>query len=49
LFGGLPVSDFGPKSLALFRQKLIDAGLSLGVINHRVNRIKRCFKWGVSE
>jgi integrase len=49
LFGGLPVNDFGPKSLALVRQKLIDAGLSRGVINRRVNRIKRCFKWGVSE
>src|SRR5262249_29236836 len=31
------------------RQKMIETGLSRGVINQRVGRIKRCFRWGVSE
>jgi integrase len=28
---------------------MVDSGLSRGVVNHRVNKIKRLFKWAVSE
>ncbi len=28
---------------------MVDAGLSRGVVNHRVRRIKRAFKWAVEE
>ena len=31
------------------QQKMVDAGLSRGVINRRVGRVKRLFKWAVAE
>jgi hypothetical protein len=44
------VSDFGPKSLKAVRQDLITDGISRGVTNRRIGRIKRIFKprrpWG---
>lgn len=49
LYGSLPVADFGPKALGLVRQEMINSGLSRGVINRRINRIKRLIRWGVSE
>ena len=50
LFGDVPVEDFGPLDLKTVRQHMIDeADLSRGVINHRINRIRRVFKWAVSE
>src|SRR5947209_313700 len=49
LYGTLPVADFGPLKLKAVRQKMIDAGLSRGVVNQRVGRIVRAFKWGVGE
>ncbi|MBL9083485.1 MAG: hypothetical protein JNK76_16840 [Planctomycetales bacterium] len=50
LYGSTPVRDFGPLALKAIRQHMIDdENLSRGVANHRVNRIKRLFKWGVSE
>jgi integrase len=42
--------DFGPKSLQAVRQYMIDTeNLSRGVINNRIDRIRRIFKWGVGE
>ncbi len=42
--------DFGPLALKAVREHMITVeGLSRGVVNHRVNRIKRVFKWAVSE
>jgi integrase len=49
LYGHTEAREFGPKSLKTVRQHMIEAGLSRGVINHRVNRIKRVFKWAVAE
>ena len=49
LFGPTPAGEFSPLKLKAVRQRMIDAGLSRGVINQRVGRIKRVFKWGVSE
>jgi integrase len=45
LFGYSTASDFGPKALLLVRQHIIDAGLARKVINARVGRIKRLFRW----
>ena len=43
-------NDFGPKKLKAVRQHMIDAcNLSRNVVNKRVGRIKRIFKWAVSE
>lgn len=42
--------DFGPKSLKLVREHMIEfEDLSRKLINARVNTIRRMFKWGVSE
>jgi len=42
--------DFGPRALKAVRQYMIDTeGLSRKVVNNRVNRIRRIFKWAVSE
>lgn len=50
LYGSTPARDFGPRALKAVRQHMIGAeNLSRGVVNHRANRIKRLFKWGVSE
>lgn len=47
--GHLPVGEFGPIALKAVRQSMIDANLSRGVVNKRVNRIRRVFKWGVEN
>ena len=42
--------NFGPKSLTSVRQYMINVeALSRGVINNRVDRIRRILKWAVSE
>jgi integrase len=49
LYGTLPVAKFSPLKLKAVRQKMIDAGLSRNVVNQRVGRLVRAFKWGVGE
>jgi hypothetical protein len=59
LYGHTPAKDFGPLALKAIRQKIVEgyehpqygpqAGLCRGVINQRVGRIRRMFKWGVAE
>jgi len=50
LYGLTRAAEFGPRALKLVRQHLIDAqGLCRGVINARIDRVKRLFKWAVSE
>ena len=50
VYGRTLVRDFGPLALKAVRQHMIkEEDLSRGVINNRVNRIKRVFKWAVSE
>lgn len=49
LYGMTPVAEFGPMALKAVRQKSIEAKLSRRVINYRVNRIRRVFKWGVEN
>lgn len=41
--------QFGPKALKLVRQAMIDHGLARKVINQRIGRIKRLFKFAVAE
>jgi integrase len=40
---------FGPLALKAVRESMVAAGLSRKVINQRVGRIKRVFKWAVAE
>jgi integrase len=49
LYGTTPAGDFGPKKLKAVRQQMIEDGLCRRVINSRVGRIKRMFKWAVAE
>lgn len=49
MYDDLAVSDFGPLKLKAVRMHMVEAGLSRGVINQRIERIRRVFKWGVSE
>ena len=50
LYGNTSARMFGPLALKAVRQHMIEVdNLSRGVINNRVNRIKRFWKWAVSE
>lgn len=49
LYGNTPAVEFGPKALKAVRLAMIERGWCRQLINRRVNRIKRFFKWAVSE
>ncbi|MGO9110645.1 MAG: hypothetical protein ACLP9L_15600 [Thermoguttaceae bacterium] len=49
LYGSTPAREFGPKTLKAVRRHMVDQGLSRGVVNHRLSRIKRAFKWASGE
>lgn len=47
--GHISVADFGPVALKAVRDSMVADDLSRGVVNERVNRIRRVFKWGVEN
>jgi integrase len=47
--GDWPVSAFGPKALKALREKMRLAGNSRRYMNDNADRIRRVFRWGVSE
>jgi len=49
LYGNTLADDFGPKALKIVQEGMIKEGLSRKYINDSVNRIRRAFKWAVSE
>jgi integrase len=49
LYGHTLAAEFGPLALKAVRQSMIDADLCRNVVNQRIGRIKRLFKWAVSE
>ncbi len=49
LYGHTPGAEFGPLKLKAVREAMIQAGWCRGVINKRVDRVKRLFKWAASE
>ncbi len=50
LYGATRARAFGPLALKAVREHMIsEEDLSRGVVNHRINRIKRIFNWAVSE
>jgi integrase len=59
LYGYTPAKDFGPRSLKAVRQLMVDGyehpefgpqrPLARGLINQRVGRIRRLFRWAVAE
>ncbi len=50
LFGSSGLRRFGPKELKLVQQHMVQSKkLSRKVINHRISRIRRIFRWAGSE
>jgi integrase len=49
LYGSLPAAGFGPLDLKTVRARMVADGVSRGVVNRRVGRIIRAFKWASSE
>ncbi|MBN2562330.1 MAG: tyrosine-type recombinase/integrase [Phycisphaerae bacterium] len=49
LYGRTEARNFGPLALKTYRDELIAADLSRGVINNHVSRIKRFFKWATAN
>ena len=49
LYGHTPAKDFGPLALKAVRNAMIEADLSRKLINQRVGRVRRAFKWAVGE
>jgi integrase len=48
-YGLLPAADFSPLKLKALRQGMVESGLCRAVVNQRVGRMVRVFKWGVAE
>lgn len=48
-YGRTFVREFGPLALKAIQQEMVKSGLSRGVINSRIGKIKRIFRWAVSE
>jgi integrase len=46
LYGATPAVSFGPLALKAVRQAMIEDDLSRGVVNQRIGRVRRMFKWG---
>jgi integrase len=49
LFGSMPVSEFSSLHLLQARDAMIEKGISRKLINSRITRLKRMFRWGVSR
>jgi hypothetical protein len=49
LYGLTPARDFGPKALKATRASMVAKEWCRGVVNQRIGRVKRMFKWAVSE
>jgi len=49
LYGLAPAAEFGPKKLAAVRQSMIERGLCRTLINRRIDRVKRVFKWATEQ
>jgi integrase len=49
LYGDAMLTAFTPSALKAVRQAMIDSGLCRNVVNARVNRVRRMFKWGVEN
>jgi integrase len=48
LYGHTPACDFGPLALRAVREDMVRAGLCRAVVNDRVKRARRAFRWAAS-
>lgn len=49
LYGATPAANFGPKALATIRNEMIALDWCRTLVNRRVGRVVRAFKWGVAQ
>jgi integrase len=49
LYGRKPCAEFGPIALQVVMQQMAADNLARGTVNDNAGRIKRMFKWGVSQ
>ena len=49
LYGDAAVEEFGPIALKNLQRRFVELGQSRGYVNENIDRIKRMFRWGVSE
>lgn len=49
LYGSTLASDFGPLKLKAMQQHFIELGICRTQVNRRIDKIRRLFKWAVSE
>ena len=49
LYGETAAAAFGPKALATVRDRMIGLGWCRPLVNKRIDRIKRMFKWATAE
>jgi len=49
LYGRKSVSEFGPIALQTIMSRMVAKGWARGTVNKQAGRIKRMFKWGVSQ
>jgi hypothetical protein len=49
LYANTPAAKFGPRALASVRQRMIEVKWSRTFINRQIGRIRRVFRWAVSQ
>jgi integrase len=48
-YGRTLAAEFGPLKLKAFRQSLVDEGLSRGVVNRSISRVRQMFRWAAEN
>lgn len=48
-YGHTPAVKFGPLALKALQMRMVEAGQSRRYVNDNIDRIRRCFKWGVAQ
>ena len=49
IYSNMPAAEFGPLALKAIRKRFVDAGWCRNLVNQRVNRVRRIFKWAAGE
>lgn len=49
LYGHTPAREFGPLALKAVRQKMIEKGWNRKLVNQRVGRVRRAFRWATEN
>src|SRR6185295_16967677 len=44
-----PVDEFGPRRLIAYQMRLVEQDICRKLVNHRVNIVRRVFKWGTAN